>query len=191
MKIQIVHDLLSGPELAVARRFARARRGGPAVRGKQQDTPFGRRVLGAAHERFPELTGLLTQQVLLRFEGNTGLLHHDRNHREDRRFSLLFYLEAPQKGGEVVFPFFDPWGDPVWNPVTEACEGLHQQGTFFAKDPALESWMVDHREQLFTVQPRPNTAVLFACHKPELWHFVCPVEDGQRACVVAFFISRT
>lgn len=185
--IEIVADFLPAAVHAQLQQTARAQRGKQAVFGGLQDHPFTRPIREAAVARFAAVAGLALQQVLLRFEAKTGLLHHDHNHRPDRLQSLVYYIDEPHKGGEIVFPYFDPWGDPVWNPVTEACDALHEQGQFFTHDERLEAYIQSHRDALLLVPPRANSAVLFRCSAPELWHYVCPVESGERAAVVLFY----
>ena len=185
--IAIIDDLL--PEVALARlkRTTDTGRGKRDVHGNLQEKHFVQPVLAAAAARFPVLTDHPVQQVLLRFEGNTGLLHHDLNHRSDRRFSLLYYIDQPEEGGEIIFPFFDAAGAPTDNPVAAACRQLHASSQHYAEDPGLEDWLIAHRAALLSVTPRPNTAILLPCSHPSMWHFVCPVRSGQRACLVVFY----
>lgn len=162
-------------------------RGGANVYGELQDQPFLAPLLREAARRFPLLRGYVAQQALLRFEGRTGLLHHDLNHRPERRVSLLFYLEASTRGGELVFPFFDASGAPTSNPVTAACSRLYAQETYYTAEPALEAYLVANRDALLTFRPIPNTLIVFPSQDPAFWHFACPVEEGIRACIVVFY----
>lgn len=185
--IEIVPDFLPVEVHAALQQTAQAQRGQRTVFGGLQEHPFTLPVREQAAARFGVLSGLVVQQALLRFEGETGLLHHDHNHRPERRLSLVYYLEGPEKGGEIVFPYFDPWRDPVWNPVTEACDALHARGQFFTHDDALEDYIQANRDSLLAVPARANLAVLFRCSDRELWHYVCPVERGARAAIVLFY----
>lgn len=185
--IRVVHEFLPTPALRTLQRITETARGKGAVHGGLQDRRFMQPLLSEAAARFPGLAGLPVQQVLLRFEGNTGLLHHDLNHRPDRRFSLICYLTQPTDGGEIIFPFFDAAGQPTDNPVTAACRQLAAADQHYAEDPALEAWLTDHRGALLSITPRENTAVLVPCDHPSAWHFVCPVRSGQRACLVVFY----
>ena len=185
--LTIIEDFLSPDALAALQRVTRSRRGGRDVYGNLQDRPFLASVQRAAEAHFPAVVGLVQQQVLLRFEGNTGLLHHDLNHRSDRVFSLLLYIDEPKRGGELVFPLLDPEGRPRSGPVQDACHRLASAGQLYSEDAALESYIVDNRECFFTVPARTNTAILFSSDDPSLWHFACPVEAGERCCVVIFY----
>jgi len=188
--LQRVEDLLSADAFAEVLRITRPRRGKHDVYGNLQEKPFLRPILTAVREAFPEVSDKRMQQVLLRFEGRTGLLHHDQNHRPDRTHSLLYYVDQPERGGEVVFPFFDASGLPTENPVTRACRVLSARDKLYAEDPALEAWIVAHRDTLLTVTPRANSVLLFpSAHEP-MWHYVCPVEAGHRSCVVIFFHKK-
>ena len=133
------------------------------------------------------MRGLILQQALLRFEARTGLLHHDLNHRPDRRFSVIFYIDVPQTGGEIVFPFFDAAGRPVDSPVTVRCRQLAAAGQLYAEEPELEGYIQQHRAQLLSLRPRANAAVGFPAHDPAAWHYACPVEHGERSCFVLFY----
>ena len=185
--LTIIKDFLSPDALAALQRVTRPRRGGRDVYGNLQDRPFLASVQRAAEARFPAVVGLVQQQVLLRFEGNTGLLHHDLNHRPDRVFSLLLYIDEPKQGGEIVFPLLDPEGQLRAGPVWDACQRLASAGQFYSEDSDLERYIIDNRERFFTVPARTNTAILFPSDDPSLWHFACPVESGERCCVVIFY----
>lgn len=185
--VQQVPDFL--PEEAFARlhRFAQQKRGQKVVFGLSQDAFFLEPLFCAAERHLPAVRTLAAQNGLLRFEAHTGLLHHDLNYRPHRVLSLLYYLEAPQRGGELVFPFFSASGAPTTNPVTEACTQLHRAGQYFAKDPRLEAYMIEHRDRLWTIPVHPNAAIAFPSHDPTMWHFVCPIEAGLRSCIVVFY----
>lgn len=185
--LAVLDDLLPADVFARLCRITLPQRGGANVYGELQDQPFLAPLLQAASRRFPLLGGYVAQQALLRFEGRTGLLHHDLNHRPERRVSLLFYLEASARGGELVFPFFDASGAPTCNPVTEACSRLYAHETYYNADPSLEAYLVANRDALLTFRPVPNTLIVFPSQDPSFWHFVCPVEEGVRACIVVFY----
>lgn len=183
----IVDDFLTPGALATLQQHIQRRRGGRDVYGNLQDHPFLASVQRAAEVHFPAVTGLQQQQALLRFEGNTGLLHHDLNHRPDRVLSLLLYIDEPKLGGELVFPLLDTDGQPRAGPISHACQRLTSAGQLYSEDPALEAYILDHRSEFFTVPARTNTAVLFPSDDPLMWHFACPVEAGERSCVVIFY----
>ncbi|MFT5680898.1 MAG: hypothetical protein ACI8RZ_001804 [Myxococcota bacterium] len=185
--VTIVDDFLPSAEFTRIRQLTRPRRGGRDVYSQLPDVPFLDPLQSAITARFPVVDGLSIQHILLRFEGQTGLLHHDLNGRPHRRFSLLFYIDVPTEGGQLIFPFFDDLGIPTDNPVTEACCLLHADGRLYSKDPALETYMIAHQDTLLTVPPRPNTAVFFASDDPATWHFACPVGAGERSCLVFFY----
>jgi len=185
--IHVLPDFLSPSDHQQVLEIIRPQRKKRDVFGDLQEHPFLKPILQRATQRFEVLRRHHLQQALLRFEGYTGLLHHDRNHRPDRRYSLLYYIEEPQRGGEIIFPFFDTWGEPVWSPLTEACADLHERGQYFTRDAEIEAYLVAHKTQLLHFPAKANSAVFFACGNPEMWHFVCPVEEGNRACVVLFY----
>ena len=185
--ITIIEDFLSPDALATLQRHTRPRRGGRDVYGNLQDRPFLAPVQRAAEAHFPAVIGLVQQQVLLRFEGNTGLLHHDLNHRPDRVFSLLLYIDEPEQGGEIVFPLLAPDGQPRPGPIRQACQRLASVGQLYSEDAELESYILDNRAQFLTVPARTNTAILFPSDDPSMWHFACPVEAGERCCVVILY----
>ena len=76
---------------------------------------------------------------------------------------------------------------PTTNVVTEACEALYRSGTLFSEDANLEHYILENRSRLQTIPVRENTAIAFRSDDPSTWHFACPVEAGQRTCLVVFF----
>ncbi|MFT4978739.1 MAG: hypothetical protein ACI8S6_004649 [Myxococcota bacterium] len=189
--ITIVDDFLFEDDLDHIRAVTRPQRGKLDVYGGLQEADFIRPLLRSAEANFEAVYGLELQQVLLRFEGNTGLLHHDLNHRPDRLLSLLYYIDEPDRGGEIIFPFFDASGAPTSSNITKTCTTLWASGQLYSKDPALEQQLLAERSKLLTVRARSNRAVLIRSDDPAAWHFVCPVEAGQRSCLVVFYQERS
>lgn len=185
--LQRATGLLSPVDFVALLRLSQRAQRREVVLGTLQEHPLLQPLLRAAEENFPVLQGQEIQQVLLRLEENTGRLHHDLNFCEERTFSLLFYVEEPERGGEILFPFFDAAGRPRACAITRLCQRLEAEGTFVVEDPALEAALIGLRGQVLTIRPRANGAILFRSPEPDLWHFVCPVEAGRRACVVVFY----
>lgn len=155
-----------------------------------QSSDFVRPVLFAAQKKLEELADLEVQQMLLRFENKTGLLHHDLNKAPHRKFSLLYYMEEPTKGGEIIFPFFSSINEPTTNLATERCGELFSKGTFYSQDAEIEKYIIDNKEKLLTVKPKGNMAILFSSSDKSSWHFVCPVEEGLRSCFSIFYQKK-
>ncbi len=185
--VTVIESFLPADDFRRLQQITRPRRGGRDVYGKLKDMAFLAATRRCIAARVPAAADLSIQQVLLRFEGRTGLLHHDLNGRPRRRLSLLLYIDVPAEGGALIFPFFDASGAPVDSPVTAACRARWAAGDLYSEDPLLAAYLTAHQERLLTLQPSPNSAVFFPSDDPAAWHFVSPVIRGHRSCLVFFF----
>jgi hypothetical protein len=161
---------------------------GEGWRTNNEDTNNIVSLINKTSERAkPDLLNFMLKDVIYRYENKAGGLHHDLNKRKNRRYSLILYLEEPIAGGEIVFPLYDSNGREARNPVKESCEDLHKKGVHFNTDESLVTFINKNKNNLYSQGPRANLAIILDNTNERLWHYVCPVEEGFRSCVVMFW----
>tara|TARA_Y100000593_G_scaffold42861_1_gene82042 strand:- start:20023 stop:21474 length:1452 start_codon:yes stop_codon:yes gene_type:complete len=135
----------------------------------------------------PDIKNYKLKDAIYRYENKTGVLHHDLNRRDKRRYSLILYVEEPTEGGEIVFPFYDSNGNRTNNIVTEECEKLNDRKTYYSTTESSIDYINKNKNNLYSLSAMPNTAVILDNDNENLWHYACPVEEGNRSCIVLFW----
>ena len=124
--------------------------------------------------------------MIYRFEGKKTFLHHDKHKRPEREWTCVFYLEEPEEGGEIVFPYYDSSGGATHNIATDKCTQRFANKKYVIDDQDLNNFIIDNKNKLFSVKPAPNMAAIFECNARS-WHYVCPVIKGTRSAIPMFW----
>ena len=196
--LTIVKNLLSDADFEALLRITTTSKRSTKViygafsKGTEEEERIASVINETANKRIKDLNNYVLKDALLRYEDidektYSGLLHHDLNKRDKRKYTLILYVEKPEAGGRIVFPFYDSNGERVSNVVTEACEKLYDKGEYVASDSKLTHYAIDNRDELYSFRPEPNVGLILDDYNRNLWHVVCPTEEGQRTAAVFFW----
>ena len=125
--------------------------------------------------------------MIYRFEGKKTFLHHDKHRRPEREWACVFYLEEPEEGGEIVFPYYDSSGGATHNIATDKCTQRFANKKYVIADQDLNNFIIDNKNKLLSVKPAPNLALIIETTDPRSWHYVCPVIKGTRSAIAMFW----
>jgi hypothetical protein len=94
---------------------------------------------------------------------------------------VILYFNAPAKGGELAFPFYDPAGRRVNNALVDELDTLADKGVFYKNRIQVD------KQTAFCVKPQCNRAVIFDTRDHTTWHQGTDVKQGVKMAYVAFF----